>query len=568
MTFTPSVQSKVDTNNSSATQLLLNGTFTGNGTCTTGYDTLIVTVTTNVDSAAGGLEIQFSDDNVVPYQTFATDTVLATGTFTRTYLVVKKWYRVKYTTTAATTTFDLTTRMSVNLDSSITTNATSINVFDNAVEASLDAFGKQRVTQPTTLLDIRFPRAPTASAQIRSNNLMVNTYAGGAGYSVAALGDGQLTLNATGAAAGIVVSSSRTYATYQPGKSLLMLCSGLFKPANDTYTSAVGLFNAFPLGVTYIQTGVYLSFTAGVAAFNIAVDGVVTMSAPQSAWNLDQMNGTGPSGLTLDFTKCQLLVIDLEWLGVGRIRYGFYAYGRPQYCHQVTNINALIGPYTPTMNLPVTFLLYNTGAPAVASRIVQVCSTIISEGGYNPVGRPFSANTGNNETTEAISVKADQQYPLIAIRGNVTLGYFHQTIVPTAFNVLTTGANDIVLYRLWYYPSPYPPNNPVAANWYNANSQESLVQYAPGVYYNGATIVQNFTLPIPTGTAVLIHSGYVQGKGSNALSGLSNEFTTLLLSLHSDLFNVPDILLLTAQRVGSGATTAQVWASLDWQEVY
>jgi len=41
----------------------------------------------------------------------------------------------------------------------------------------------------------------------------------------------------------------------------------------------------------------------------------------QSNFNLDKLDGTGPSGVTIDFTFLNVFQIDFRWLGAGRIRY-------------------------------------------------------------------------------------------------------------------------------------------------------------------------------------------------------------------------------------------------------
>lgn len=562
MTFTPSVLSKVDARNTSTVQLTPNATFTGQPTVTTGYDTLIITVSTDTPSAPGGLQVQMSDSAApASFDTFYTDTVFAGSVFTRTYLITKAYYRVLYTTLAATTTFELTTRITPQLDTSALAQASSISVFDNAVETSMDAFGKLRVTTPSTLVELRFPvlAAGAVNPQVSWNQLQLNTYQTAGGWGLGAGGDGTFLLSATGAGPGVCLTQSRTFVTYQPGKSFLMLFSGVFKPSNNTYNSSVGLFDTAVAAAPYVNNGVFLAFNGGVASVNIANAGTVS-SIPQSEWNVDKMNGTGPSGLRLDFSQAQLFAIDLEWLGVGRVRFGFYAYGRIQYCHQVTNINALVAPYTPSMNLPVTYMLWSA-ARNQGTSITQICSTVMSEGGYTPVGRPFSANTGHNAATEQILVSTTET-PLLAIRGSSARGYYHQTIVPTNFSLIDTDMNNTLLFRARFYQGGALLPQVVATTWTQA-SPYSLVEYAQGKVGN----VNNFTTFL-TSDSIVVSSGYILGKGSNIIGNLETAFTNLLLSLSSSVTNAPDIFVVTAQRVSDNASTAKVWASIDWQEVY
>lgn len=553
MTFTPSVQSKVDVNNTTNLNLGAGATFTGSGTLTTGYDTAIVTVQVDTPSAATGLEIQFSDDNVT-FATLFSDTVFATGTnFTRTYLLIKKYYRVRYTTVSATGNFTLTTRITPQLDSSALTQATSIAVFDTSVESTLDAFGKLRVSMPQTLLEIRFPANNSESTQVRQNVQQVTYATSGAGYSYAATGTGYLELSATNAGVGFTVSQSRTYVTYQAGKSLLIMMSGVFKPTNPKFTSRVGYFESSYGGVTPTPfNGIYLSFDAGVPTLNIADNGSV-QSFPQSSWNVDKMNGTGVSGLNLNFLFTQLFVVDVEWLGVGRVRFGFYAYGRIQYCHQIPHLNVLTTPYARSINLPLTYMLLSSDAALGTTNIRQICATVLSEGGYNPVGRLFSANTG---AINQIQVSATET-PLLALRGGAT-GYNHQTIVPVLFTLIDTENNNTLLYQLWVYlAGATGVTAPTVTSWINASPPYSLAQYAPG---------GNITALGSGG--ILINSGYLLGKGSNTFTDLSTAFSTLLVNLAADITNTADVLLLTATKVNAGAGTAKVWASMDWQELY
>lgn len=103
------------------------------------------------------------------------------------------------------------------------------------------------------------------------------------------------------------------------------------------------------------------------------------------------MDGTGISSISLNFTKAQLFVINFEWLSVGRIRFGFYLFGKINYCHQNTNLNLLTAPYMLSQNLPIRYEIITTYGET--GSLVQICSTVISEGGYTPIGRSFSAGT-------------------------------------------------------------------------------------------------------------------------------------------------------------------------------
>ena len=545
MTFTPQVLTQTDNNNTIASSS--DASFNGVSTTTTGYNTIILTLNSTTDSLAGGIQIQFSDDNsnwLTPY----TDTYFSTNIFTKNYLIIKKYYRIIYNNSSPPGAFNITSRLSTDLDSSITQN-TSISVFDNNVEGTLDAFSRLRVSYPNTLIDIRFPGQTDGSANFLKNNLQISNTSNGS-YT-GTYGNSKLVISALGA--GYYVSQSRNYCVYQPGKSLLFMASGILYPGNTNYTTRIGYFdNLVPLtNPLIVRNGLYFQHSGGVYSVNIKNN--TTTTIVQADWNIDKLNGMGVSGLTLDFTKTQLFVMDMEWLGVGRVRFGFYVYGKIQYCHQVTNINILTAPYTNSINLPVCYSIHNSSATATpANNFTQICSTVISEGGYTPLGRPFSISTGS---PTPVQLAANVEEPILFLRGNIAnANYYHQNIIPTGLSMICSATNDLILYKLEYFlAGTYTGTQPT---WSNVNSNYSVAQYAPNLAtgYNNAN-------------AITLDQGYFYGRGTNTFSSLGDVFTNQVLQITSDITNDSDILVLTATFVSSSGT-ANVFGTISWQELY
>jgi hypothetical protein len=82
---------------------------------------------------------------------------------------------------------------------------------------------------------------------------------------------------------------------------------------------------------------------------------------PQTEWNVDRMDGTGPSGYTLDTTKMQMAYIDYTWYGAGFIRFGFRATeGNIVYCHKMPNNNQNTEAYMRSGNLPARYEAINS----------------------------------------------------------------------------------------------------------------------------------------------------------------------------------------------------------------
>jgi hypothetical protein len=550
MTFIPSVLTNNDTNNSSSTTLSSSSSFTGTGSLTTGFDSIIVNIKSNVDSSSGGIQIQFSSDNST-FSTLYSDTYYSSGFFTKSYQITNKYYRIIYTNgSSSQSSFSLISRLSTNsVDNSTQNN--SITVFDNEVEATLDAFGKLRVSMPNTLIDIRFSAnsiASGANSMFLKNSSQICSKLSGS-YS-ATYEKSKAIISGTNA--GYYISQSRNYITYQPGKSLLFMSSGIINPSNSNFTSRLGVFdNEFTTSASYptVNNGVYFEYSSGNASVNLKNDSVTSIS--QSSWNIDKMNGTGSSGLNLDFTKTQLFVIDMEWLGVGRVRFGFYAYGRIHYCHQITNINILTSPYTNNINLPICYSLHSTNSSAGSGTIRQICSTIISEGGYNPVGKPFSASN-SQENVDSPVVVPTTETPLLAIRGG-GVNYYHQNIIPTGISIIDTATNNNLLYRLRLYQDG---NFGGSITWSSVDNNCSVVQYAKSAAITGFTSTNS----------KLLDQGYFYGRGTIAFNGLGDVFSNLILQITANIDNTSDVLILTCQKIGQNST--EVYSTISWQEIY
>jgi hypothetical protein len=330
------------------------------------------------------------------------------------------------------------------------------------------------------------------------------------------------------------------------------MSSGIINPSNSNFTSRLGLFdNEFTTNASYptVNNGIYFEYSGGTASVNLKNDSVTTIS--QNSWNVDKMNGSGISGLNLDFTKTQLFVIDMEWLGVGRVRFGFYAYGRIHYCHQITNINLLIAPYTNNINLPICYSLHSTNGSGGSGTIRQICSTVISEGGYNPVGRPLTVSNSQENIDSSVTVPTTET-ALLAIRGG-GVNYYHQNIIPTGISIIDTATNNNMLYRLRLYQDGGFGGS---ITWSTVDTSHIVVQYAKSDSISGFTSTNS----------ILLDQGYFYGRGTIAFNGLGNVFSNLILQLTANIDNTSDVLILTCEKIGSNSTT--VYSTISWQEIY
>ena len=94
----------------------------------------------------------------------------------------------------------------------------------------------------------------------------------------------------------------------------------------------------------------------GVGGSNCVVAKTINKRYPQGSWNIDNCDGTGASGFTIDLTRMQMFYMDYTWYGAGAIRYGFKNNrGEVIYCHRVPNNNVNAEAYMRSGNLPARY---------------------------------------------------------------------------------------------------------------------------------------------------------------------------------------------------------------------
>lgn len=301
------------------------------------------------------------------------------------------------------------------------TNSQGSMFFEGSEELS-GPMSRLRVTEPFSIFDAKqqFDNAPQ----------FYGTQTVGGGAAVYSLNQSATAMNVGVAAGDSVVRQSLQYCPYQAGRGQFIAMTGVMGAIKANVLQRIGYFDA-QNGLFFEQNGstlrvVVRSFVTG-APVDVAVD--------QSSWNMDRLDGSGPSGITIDMTKNQIFVMDFLWLGAGRIRFGFVVNGRIVYCHQVFNANVISVPWSTTGALPVRWEITNTGVPASPSTMLQVCASVASEGGFDPLGIVSSASTALPATFPPRAIAVDTPTPLMSIR--LKTAYNRAAIIPQDFQFLS-----------------------------------------------------------------------------------------------------------------------------------
>ena len=246
----------------------------------------------------------------------------------------------------------------------------------------------------------------------------------------------------------------------------------------------------------------------------------------QAQWNIDTFDA-------LDFTKANIFIADLEWLGVGRVRCGFVVDGEIRYCHEFNHSNNIDSVYMTSAMLPASYRIHNSSAIASPAVLKQICTSVVSEGGYQPTGPIYitgrGAGTFSNISTETM---------VAAIR--MASGRTDNVIIPAQVDASIGGgpaSNIVAEWRLRLNPT-------VSGTWLEADNGRGNVQTMNNGTFSGGTV---------------IGAGLVASRSSIEFDPESG----LALSLGQSLNGTSDIIILTIQCSSSEKATGLI----GWREV-
>lgn len=287
---------------------------------------------------------------------------------------------------------------------------------------NVDAFGRVRVSAPYTIFD-------SQNRYAIDNQFDTSTATGGSTTYLP--NESSVRMDVTTSSGSEVVRQTYRCMPYQPGKGLLCLATFVMNSPKTGLRQRVGYFGT--------QNGVFLQQADSTVSFVLRsyISGSVSdaRTVNQADWNGDKLDGTGVSGYTLDLTKAQILWMDFEWLGVGSVRCGFIIDGNYIVCHTFENANDITSVYMTTAILPVRYEITNTAATASASSMKQICSSVVSEGGYEQTSIEHVARRTTTRTSISTTF-----LPLVSIRLASTA--LNAVVLPVKFNVMPTSAGD------------------------------------------------------------------------------------------------------------------------------
>lgn len=271
---------------------------------------------------------------------------------------------------------------------------------------SKDSAGRLRVSEPKTQFDSKLLASDLAPL------FWDNSLESGIGITISTptISKPYIDFTSTLNTAGKFTRQTFRRFNYQPGKSQLIIMTGVL----DLSGGGTGCIRR--IGYFDDDNGIFFEDNAGITNVVIRSNDTGTpidRRIPQ--WNLDRLNGTNnkfnPSGISVNWSKSQIFLMDFQWFSLGPVRFAVEIAGEIQYIHEISQTNIETIPWSSTPNLPLRYQII-TSSDSPASKMRIICSTVISEGGINPLGLTHSHSTTDHVNADV----EDDVYALIGIR--------------------------------------------------------------------------------------------------------------------------------------------------------
>ena len=448
---------------------------------------------------------------------------------------------------------------------------TSINGEVSVAGANPDAFGRARVSELFTLGDYKHLYAIDPNFLDSVGNGGTVTFVADQACAI---------LSTSSNTSSYAIHQTKFYHHYQPGKSQLIYSSVNFRAPNRNVTKRTGYFDTRD-GIYFEQVGSNTADGSTVSATTQTLNWVIRTNVsgspdesnyvttvngtpytykrrvPQSEWNQDPCDGTGPSGFMLDVTKTQLAWIDFQWLGVGRVRCGFVHNGELITAHEYYHSNVLPTVYIANPNLPVRCEIRNTGTTP-GGAFDQICSSVMSEGGYVESGIDWSIYT----TARATPTPGQTRFPLVAIRLKNSFNGYPNRLSVRPLTLSLFAKTEPIVYEVVKLPNAASLSTTDIGGlvWTSADAN-SGVEYCTNATGFTSANVDRFA------------SGYVpSGSSQNSLSPVATGSLTSakknIISQNIDSTNSEVYVIIVSTVFPGNQLTADVACSIQWREIY
>ena len=298
-----------------------------------------------------------------------------------------------------------------------------------------DIFGNLKTSQQVNLFEYEF-------RYDRATDVYWDTDATSGGTGSVNTNTVSYELNCTSTTGSQFILQSRRYIEYRPSETQSVFFTANYKGAVANIMKCVGLYDD--------ENGVFLQLDGTTPKFVIrskTSGSVVDTTASQSNWNGDKLDGTGASGVTVDWEDQQLFEISFGWLGSAPVELYFYNGAEKVLVHRFTNTNSIAVPYSQSGTLPVRAEIENLSSGAAESMHLT-CVSVAARGTRLNIGRVRPVDYDVNSAREF-----ENGTEKIAVGFRIKSTYKYSSAKPIEFSGVSNGGGAEFLWRLYFNPT-------------------------------------------------------------------------------------------------------------------
>lgn len=398
-------------------------------------------------------------------------------------------------------------------------------------DVTTDVTGQLAVSQRTSLLNYYFSHT--------DHQLLLFRFTLGTGTVTWNTTQNCIDLSAGTASGALSVIRSKHNVPYQVGQSHTVAMSCLFGEPVANSAKGWGINDAND-GLQWRMDDTSLAVVVRSSTSGSTVDTVVH----RADWNIDKLDGTGPSGFNLNTNNVAVYLIEYTWHGAGRVRFGIKVNKDIIYCHEFDFDNSQQFTYTRLPMLPLVASVSNTGT-LTTPNLFKIYTISAYTHNHLPVTPllHFAASRG----TSTVSVTGTAT-PLIGIRPRATFNSQPNRVTAVPEKLQVSAGNSTIIVRAVINPTVV-----TGAVWNSVNTSSSVEFDTAATVVTGGTVVNEFYVNSGTFYEGLVTTAKEDSQG--LLGTLPLAYTTLGPQI--------DTLYLVAQSLGGSSSSV---AAISWEE--
>lgn len=377
-----------------------------------------------------------------------------------------------------------------------------------------DAFGRLRVSEQVTLLEY------SSGINLGFSRYMAKKEVGNATITLASSNNPSTALNVTTASGDKAIIQTRRRVEYNKGHSQLIYIVGKLASGETNLIQRIGYFcNTHGIFFEYNGTTMYAVVRSSVSG------SVVDTKIAQSNWNIDTLDGNGPSGLTATWDERQtIFVMDFGWLSALGVRYYIVIGGETVLVHQQYYSNQLSVPYMDSGMAPIRLEIETTGSISSSKTMTLTCASVKTEGKPMQFGKLRVVDTATGVVT--VPKRGNIVAAGIKLKNNAIKG----SMQPISFNILPTSGNGFLYYTVIYNPT-----------------------LSGDTWMDGSGIHQVLTNNPTWSGGSIINSGYLAMGNKNHISTGLDANINPDLYIGSDIDENPDAIVIVFYGIASAS---------------